>query len=68
MTRAWPLERGWMSRKARTEEDSKSLREGMSPGGDSQVVERKLESRERRRHLAMYVEILLGAVETSSYL
>jgi hypothetical protein len=32
MTRAWPLLRGWMSRKAKTLSDSKSLKEGMSPG------------------------------------
>jgi hypothetical protein len=31
MTRAWPLLRGWMSRKAKTLSDSKSLKEGMSP-------------------------------------
>ena len=31
---AWPRLRGWMSRKARTWADSKSLKEGMSPGGD----------------------------------
>lgn len=29
---AWPLESGLMSRNARTLSDSKSLKEGMSPG------------------------------------
>lgn len=28
---AWPLLRGWISRKAKTRSDSKSLKEGISP-------------------------------------
>ena len=31
MRTAWPLLRGWMSRKAKTRSLSKSLKEGMSP-------------------------------------
>lgn len=38
ITRAWPLLRGWMSRKAKTLSDSKSLKEGMSPGGKGENV------------------------------
>lgn len=34
---AWPLERGLMSRNAKTLSDSKILKEGMSPGGNSYV-------------------------------